>query len=127
MRTRTYDPFGWRLAELAEPDINPLRRAELLDDLVAVEAEELAMGRRHLTIFHGEPTAIAGAEALNELYWEVESIARAAEWSRLAGGTDYLTVTVAGLGRDELLDSVAEIGHRRHDLGWTVLVASHQS
>lgn len=112
MRTRTYDPFGWRLAELADPDINPLRRAELLDDLVAAEAEELAMGRQHLTIVHGEPTDIAMAEALSGFYAEIESIARTAGWSRLAGGTDYLTVTIAGAGRDEMLSSVVEVGHR---------------
>lgn len=111
MRTRTYDPFGWRLAELADPDINPVRRAELLDDLVAAEAEELAMGRRHLTIVHGEPTDIATAEALSELYAEIESIARTADWSRLAGGTGYLTVTLTGLDRDELLSRVAALLH----------------
>jgi len=49
MRTRsTYDPFGWQLQELTDPELNPARRTELLDELLIAEAEECALGRRHL-------------------------------------------------------------------------------
>jgi hypothetical protein len=121
MRTRTYDPFGWRIAELADPELNPLRRTELLDDLVAAEAEELAEGRRHLTIVHGEPTDIVAAEALDDFYDAVAAIARTAEWSRLSGGTDYLTITLAGPRRDEMLATMAELGHRSAPDHWHLL------
>ena len=110
MRTRqTYDPFGWRLQELADPDISPLRRAELLDELLVAEAEELAAGRRHLTIIHGEPADMAEAEELNDFYDTVEELVDETEWSRLSGGRNFLTVTVAGAGREEWLACIADL------------------
>jgi hypothetical protein len=112
MRTHTYDPFAWRIERLANPDLDPERRAQLLEGLLVAEAEELAMGRRHLTIAHGEPTDIAEAEALNDFYNAVAEIAEEAEWSRLRGGRDYLTITVSGARRDEVLGELVEISCR---------------
>lgn len=110
MKTRdTYDPFSWRLHELARPDLNPLRRAELLDDLLVAEAEEIVVGRRHLTIVHGEPSDLAEVEELNVFYDMVSVILDSAEWARLSGSDDYLTVTVGGRGRDELLERVVDL------------------
>lgn len=121
MRTRsTYDPFGWRLKELADPDLNPLRRTELLDGLLVAEAEELAAGRRHLTIVHGGPTDIAEAEDLNDFYDAVEEIVDGADWSRLSGGADYLTVTVAGSAGDEWLARVTDLTHRLAGAQWLI-------
>ncbi|HRE03481.1 MAG TPA: hypothetical protein PLV68_19445 [Ilumatobacteraceae bacterium] len=126
MRTRsTYDPFGWRLQELADPDINPARRAELLDDLLVAEAEELAAGRRHLTIVHGEPTDLADVEDLNEFYDTVSAIVENAEWFRLAGGKDYVTVTVAGARGDECLALAADAAHHRSTARWLIAEAPH--
>lgn len=123
MRTRrTYDPFGWRLQELADPDISPLRRSELLDELVVAEAEELAAGRRHLTIVHGEPADMAEAEELNDLYDTVEALVDEAEWSRLSGGPDYLTVTLAGPNRNERLALIADVAHGRTHC-WSIVDA----
>lgn len=124
MPTRsTYDPFGWRLEELADPDFNPFRRAELLDGLLVAEAEELAAGRRHLTIVHGEPADAAEAEELNDFYDEIEHVLVEAEWGRLAGGPDYLTVTIAGDCRDDLLARITDIVRRVSDWSWGVLDA----
>jgi hypothetical protein len=124
MRTRsTYDPFGWRLQELADPGLNPLRRAELLAELLVAEAEELVAGRRHLTIVHGEPTDIAEAEELNDFYDTVEEIVDEAEWSRLAGGPDYLTVTLAGPGRNEWLVRIGDVARRRAAHRWKIIDA----
>jgi hypothetical protein len=123
MRTRsTYDPFGWRLQELADPDLNPPRRAELLEELLVAEAEELAAGRRHLTIVHREPTDIAEAEQLNDFYDTVEELVDEAEWSRLSGGPDYLTVTVAGAGRDDWLTRIGDVA-RRANACWLIIEA----
>lgn len=122
MRTRsTYDPFGWRLDELADPDLNPLRRTELFEGLLIAEAEELAIGRAHLTIVHGEPTDIADAEDLNDFYDCVDEIADEAEWSRLTGGRDYLTVTLAGFGRHATAGRVADIAQHRAAGRWRLI------
>lgn len=122
MRTRsTYDPFGWRLQALAEPDLNPLRRAELLDELLLAEAEEVAAGRRHLTIVHGAPADIAEAEELNDFYDTVAEIVEATDWSRLAGGPSYLTVTVAGAARDEWLVGITDLGRHRAEGRWHII------
>lgn len=126
MRTRqTYDPFGWRLQELADPDISPVRRAELLDELLVAEAEELAAGRRHLTIVHGEPADLAEAEELNDFYDTVEELVDEVEWSRLSGGPDYLTVTVAGAGRDEWLPRITDTA-RRAAKRWLIIEAAQR-
>lgn len=127
MRTRnTYDPFGWRLEELADPDLNPLRRTELLEGLLIAEAEELAMGRAHLTIVHGEPTDIAEAEDLNDFYDTVAQIVEDAGWSRLSGGCTYLTVAIAGECRTDWLARVSDITRQRSAGRWTVTEAPHR-
>lgn len=124
MRTRsTYDPFGWRLEELADPGLNPFRRAELLDGLLVAEAEEIAAGRRHLTIVHGEPTDPAEAEDLNDFYDEVEEIVDEAEWGRLAGGVDFLTVTIAGAYRNDLIAHVTDVARCRSEDRWLLVEA----
>lgn len=125
MSTRsTYDPFGWRLEELAGPGLDPLRRAALLDELLIAEAEELAMGRRHLTIVHGEPTDVAEVEDLNEFYDIVDGIVDEAEWSRLAGGARYLTVSVGGQAAVTSLALVVEAS-RLASGRWTIIDAPY--
>ena len=116
-----YNPFGWRLAEIADPCTDDLRRADLVESLIIVEAEELALGRRHLTIVHGRPATVADSEALDEFYDAVLEIAGAAEWSRVRGTEDHVTVTVAGPLADELLLDVAEIAHRANPGGRQVI------
>lgn len=124
MSTRsTYDPFGWRLEELATQGLNPLRRAELIDDLLLAEAEEITVGRRHLTIVHGEPTDLAEVEDLNEFYDQLGDIIECAEWSRLTGGHSHVTLTVAGCGRDKVLARSTELAVREHR--WQILDAPH--
>jgi len=120
MRTRTYDPFGWRLVELSDPFLNPLRRTELLQDLVTCEAEELARGRRHVTIVHGVPCDLATATLLDDVYDTVRAIAGLASWSRLAGGENYLTITVAGECRDSVLGRVVDLIRREHPTDWPI-------
>ncbi|MFZ6003059.1 MAG: hypothetical protein ACOYXM_03930 [Actinomycetota bacterium] len=116
-----YNPFGWRLAEIADPGTDALRRADLVESLIIVEAEELALGRRHLTIVHGGPATLADSDALDAFYDAVFAIAGMAEWSRVRGNEDHVTVTVAGPHADELLLDVAEIAHRANPGGWHVI------
>jgi hypothetical protein len=116
----TYNPFGWRLAEIADSRTDALRRAELIESLIVVEAEELALGRRHLTVVHGRPGRLVDSEILDELYDTIFEIAGAAEWSRVRGTEDHVTVTLAGPHADELLLDVAEIAHRANP-GWQVV------
>ena len=59
------------------------------------------MGRRHLTIVHGEPTDLVEVEELNVFYDKLSDIMDCAEWARLAGSDDYVTLTVGGRRRDE--------------------------
>lgn len=116
-----YNPFGWRLAEIADPRTDECRRRDLIESLVIVEAEELALGRRHLTIVHGRPDTLADSQVLDKFYDSVFEIAGAAEWSRVRGTEDHITVTVAGPLADEVLLDVAEIAHRANPVGWRVI------
>lgn len=117
----THNPFGWRLAEIADPSTDPLRRTDLIESLIIVEAEELALGRRHLTIVHGQPATLVKSETLDEFYDAVFEIAGTAEWSRVRGTEDHVTVTVAGPHADELLLDIAELAHRANPGGWQVI------
>jgi hypothetical protein len=120
-RAPTYDPFGWRHAELADPATDPARRAELLNGLATNEAEEITRGRRHVTIIHGDPIDLAASDHLDAFYATARALADRAEWSRLAGGIDYLTVTVSGAGRDRLLHQLAAAAHEANPGGWQVV------
>lgn len=124
-RALTYDPFGWRHTELADPTINPLRRDELLADLVACEAEELAGGRRHVTVVHGVPTDLANSDRLDRFYDTIRTLVGTAQWSRLSGGSDYLTVTIAGTDRDRLIAGVLDEARRGGAVGWMVIESPH--
>jgi hypothetical protein len=116
-----YNPFGWRLAEIADPRTDGFRRADLIESLIVVEAEELALGRRHLTIVHGRPGKLVDSEILDEFYDAVFEIAGVAEWARVRGTEDHVTVTVAGPLADGLLLDVAEVAHRANPGGWQVI------
>ena len=124
-RAVAYDPFGWRLTELADPTTNPLRRVELLDDLVTCEAEELARGRRHITVVHGDPTDLTASDHLDRFYDAITTLLAAATWSRLTGGADYVTVAIAGSDRDRLLEAVVEAAHHARTAGWIVVESPH--
>lgn len=116
-----YNPFGWRLAEIADPRTDECRKRDLIESLIIGEAEELALGRRHLTIVHGRPDTLADSHALDDFYDAIFEIAGAAEWSRVRGTEGHFTVTVAGPNADELLLDVAEITHRANPGGWQVI------
>ena len=117
----TYNPFGWRLAEIADPRTDDLRKQDLIESLIVAEAEELALGRRHLTVFHGAPETLVDSESLDDFYDEVFAVVEAAEWSRVRGTEDYVTVTLGGTAVDELMLDVVELAHRANSGGWMVM------
>lgn len=118
METIVYDPFGWRLAEAADPATSWERHVVLAAELLVLEAEELAHGRRHLTIRHGEPADLAESADIDAFYDAVLSRTVDVVGCRLAGGMTYLTVTVPA-GSERLLDDVAD-WVRRERQAWAL-------
>ena len=121
MSTTTYNPFGWRLAEIADPGTDDLRRRDLIDSLIIAEAEELALGRRHLTIVHGAPATVADSAGLDAFYDEVFAIAEVADWARVRGTEDFVTVTVGGPNADQVLLRIVGRARRANPGGWQVM------
>lgn len=119
--TTIYNPFGWRLAEIADPGTDDLRRRDLIESLIVAEAEELALGRRHLTIVHGAPATIADSDMLDAFYDEVFAIAELADWARVRGTEDFVTVTVGGPDAGQVLLDLVERARRANPGGWQVM------
>ena len=115
-----YNPYGWRLAELADPTTEPVRRRRLVDELVVWEAEELAHGYRHVTIVHGDPNDVGAARDLAEFYDAVGVLAARAGWTRVRGGVDFVTVTVGGGDADERIAEFAAAAHAANPGGWQI-------
>ncbi len=115
-----YNPFGWRLAEIADLATNDTRRQELAESLVICEAEELALGRRHVTIFHGDPDNLIDSQHLTEFYESVAGLASAADWTRVRGTPDYVTVTFGGSDADRMVTLVTTAAERANPGRWKV-------
>lgn len=101
-----YNPFGPRLAELADPSVDDGRRLRLAEELVVWEAEELAHGYRHVTVAHGDPDDPAGCRRLSDFYDEVRAVVSRLEHVRVRGTAEFVTVTVQG---DDADAAVAEL------------------
>jgi len=115
-----YNPFGWRLAEIVDAATDETRRQELAESLVICEAEELALGRRHLTVLHGDPATLADSCHLTEFYDTIRGIASAAEWTRARGTADYVTVTIGGPDAERLISLAAAAAERANPGWWRV-------
>ncbi len=116
-----YNPFGWRLAEIADLGTDDLRRRDLIESLLIAEAEELMLGRRHLTIVHGSPASIVDSEILDAFYDALFAQVASSDWSRVRGTDDFVTVSVAGPGADELLLDLVELAHRANPGTWQLI------
>ena len=85
------DPFGARCGAIGRG-----RCTVSGCDLLIREAVELAHGRRHLTILHGDPSDAATARHLSAFYEELRRLAACCGWVRVRGNAEYVTVTVGG-------------------------------
>jgi hypothetical protein len=121
MSTTIYNPFGWRLAEIADASTGDLRRRDLVESLIIAEAEELARGRRHLTIVHGAPDTIADGATLDAFYDQLFALVEFAEWARVRGTEEFVTVTVGGAGAEQLLLQIVDVAHRADPGDWQVM------
>jgi hypothetical protein len=88
------------------------------------EAVELAHGRRHLTILHGDPSDVATSRHLSAFYEELRRLAAGCEWVRVRGNAEYVTVTVGGTVADEqiaLFEAAAAFTNPGH---WTIVASA---
>lgn len=93
-------------------------------ELLVREAVELACGRRHLTIVHGDPQDVAASRRLSGFYEELRSLAAECEWVRARGNAEYVTVTVGGAGADEQI-ALFEAAAAFADPGdWTIVASA---
>jgi hypothetical protein len=90
------EPNPFALQRAGEPAGAETGVAGLLD-----EALELAHGRRHLTIVHGDPCEVTASRYLSDFYKELRRLAAVCEWVRVRGNAEYVTVTVGGAFAEE--------------------------
>jgi hypothetical protein len=115
-----YNPFGWRLAEITDSVTDDARRRELVESLVICEAEELAFGRRHLTVVHGDPDRLADSHDLTAFYETIARLVAAADWSRVRGASGFVTVTVAGRAVERTISLLAAAAALANPGWWKV-------
>jgi hypothetical protein len=72
---------------------------------VANEAEDIALGRRHLTVLHGDPESRQDTDRLGALYRAIDGICQGRE-RRILDSGDVLSLTVAGDGAEQVIDQV---------------------
>jgi len=117
------DPFG--LSIQTHPGPSGLVRRRGADDVVLLrEAIELAHGRRHLTIVHGDPVDVVVSRRLSEFYEELRRLAAGCEWVRVRGNAEHVTVTVGGAAADEqiaLFEAAAAFANRGD---WTIVASA---
>jgi len=126
----TYDPFSFLLREIQAYDAgqrnwNPELREHYLDELLADEAEEIAWGRRHLTILYGPEWDPVSEQILDELIHGMVAYVPPANWSRVGGVPGHhVTVTLAGPSADDLIDLMADVALRTNPGPWRVVATA---
>jgi hypothetical protein len=121
----THDPFTYLLNEIRAHDSGlrhwqPGTRDRYLGELLADEAQELAWGRRHLTVVHGEVLDEVEAEALDDIVCALLDLIDG-RWHRFGGMPDHhFTLTVAGTDADELIDAAVEVAVRARPVHWLI-------
>lgn len=81
-RDRSRSP---RVGPGAVSSANPEQLQRIRQGFLIAEAIEVAHGRRHLTVVHGDPTEVAASRQLSELYEELRRLAAGCEWVRVRG------------------------------------------
>lgn len=118
------NPFEGRIAELADSELTPERRSALLGELAVTEAEELAQGWRHLTIWHGDPSDLVASRHLSDFYEAIGEFASSCESPRVRGDARFVTITVAAADAERLLGSFHEAAEAANPGGWRIAAAA---
>jgi hypothetical protein len=122
----TYDPFSFLLNEIRAHDAglrnwSPGQRDHYLDELLADEAQEIAWGRRHLTVVHREVLDEVEAETLDDIVCALLDLIDGA-WHRFGGLADHhFTLTVGGPDADDVIERAADIVARAKPDHWRVM------
>jgi hypothetical protein len=121
------DPFAYLLQELHDRDAGrrppwaPGQRQQLLDDLLLIEALELAHGKRHLSVVFENPGDPVVAQHLDDIMASLTRAMSSAEGLRVAAADGRLTVTVSGPGADGWIKRAELIIDRYRPLGGRLL------
>jgi len=121
----TYDPFSYLLNEIRAHDAGRRTwtdglRDHLLNELRADEAQEIAWGRRHLTVIHGEILDGIEAETLDDIVCDLLDLVDGA-WHRFGGLADHhFTLTVAGPDAEDLIARATHLATRAKPPHWQV-------
>lgn len=117
------DPFG--LSNLTHPGPSGgLHRHGAAGAVLLSEAIELAHGRRHLTIVHGDPQDIAASRHLSEFYEQLRRLAAGCEWVRVRGNAEYVTVTVGAAVADERIALFEAAAAFANPGDWTIVASA---
>lgn len=92
--------------------------------LLISEAAELAWGRRHLTIVHGDPNEVGASRHLSDFYEELRSLTVGCEWFRARGKAEYVTVTVGGAVADEQIALFEAAAAFANPGDWTIVASA---
>ena len=122
----THDPFSFLLNEIQAHDAGDRTtwdgelRAHYLDVLLVEEAQEIAWGRRHLTVIHGEtldeiadrsPTFIGMKHAVNDLGFVSECL-QAQPDMRIFVGLEELSFPGLAIGACGVMNAVGNLRPR---------------
>jgi len=113
------DPFGARCGAVGRG-----RCTVSGCDLLIREAVELAHGRRHLTILHGDPSDAATSRHLSAFYEELRRLAACCGWVRVRGNAEYVTVTVGGPGADDQIALFEAASAFANPGDWTIVASA---
>jgi hypothetical protein len=125
----TYDPFSFLLSEIQAHDVglrnwSPGQRGHYLDELLADEAQEIAWGRRHLSVVHGKLLDEAEADALDDIVCALLDLVDG-RWHRFGGIADrHFTLTVDGPAAEDLIADAADLATRTKPTHWRVVATA---
>ncbi len=117
-----YNAF-WTFSSGLRP-LRPCEDSNLSRHFVAAEALELAHGRRHLTILHGDPSDVATSRQLSAFYEELRRLAAGCEWVRVRGHAEYVTVTVGGAFAEEQIALFEAAAAFANPGDWTIVASA---
>jgi len=105
--------------------LGPQRFLELCEQRrLLAEAEESAVGYRHLTIVHGDlesPEDVERFNTLHEVFWNHP----AGSNRRTQGGNDYSTFVVGPPDADQVIEAVATLAHQLDPGWWQITPSTH--